>query len=106
MLNLNSTQIQSEIISELHKLNLSIELKTFIDNAFRVRVKFREATNQMTLQLRCFPPSNYEDELNLEEHRLLLQELVKDSGIDYVVLDYKECCMTGCQGCENYTSLI
>jgi hypothetical protein len=103
MINLNPTQTQSEIKAELYKLNLNSELKSFVDNAFRVRVKFREATNQMTLQLRCFPPSKYEAELDLEEYRIILQDLVKDSGIDYVVLDYKECCMTGCQGCENYT---
>jgi hypothetical protein len=106
MLRLNPLQTQLQIKTELHKLNLDFNLNTFVDNAFRVRVKFREATNQMTLQLRCFPPSNYEAELDLEEYRIILQDLVKDSGIDYVVLDYKECCMTGCQGCENYTSLV
>jgi hypothetical protein len=106
MLNLNISQSQPEIKAELYKLNLNPELKSFVDNAFRVRVKFRETTNQMTLQLRCFPPIDYDDELDLEECRIILQDLVKDSEIDYVVLDYKECCMTGCQGCENYVSSI
>ncbi len=102
MLNLQPTQNQSEIKAELHKLELSSDLKTFVDNAFRVRVKYREATNLMTLQLRCNSPVDYEDELDLEEQRIILQDLVRESGIDYVVLDYKECCNTGCQGCEDY----
>ena len=100
MLSLQTTQTQFEIKAELCRLDLSPELKIFVENAFRVRVKFREATNQMTLQLRCNPPANYKDELDLEEHRIILQDLIRDSGIDYVLLDYKECCNTGCQGCE------
>ena len=92
----------SEIILELQKLNLSPELKNFVDSAFRVRVKFREVTKQMTLQLRCRPPMNYDDGLDLEEQRIILQDLVKDSGIDFIVLDYTECCNTGCQGCGSY----
>ena len=102
MLNLQPTQTQAEIKTELYTLELSGELKAFVDDSFRVRVKYREAANQMTLQLRCNPPDSHEDELNLEEHRIILQDLVRDSGIDYVVLDYKECCNTGCQGCESY----
>ena len=99
MLNLQTTQTQSEIKAELYRLELSVELKAFVDDAFRVRVKYRETSNQMTLQLRCNPPANYKDELDLEEHRIILQDLIRDSGIDYVLLDYKECCNTGCQGC-------
>ncbi len=108
MLQLLTTQTEFEIKARLYQLDLNFELKNFVDNAFRVRVKFREAMNLMTLQLRCNPPDSYEDELDLEENRIILQNLVRGSGIDYVYLDYKECCNTGCQGCKRYelTKLI
>jgi hypothetical protein len=92
-----------EVISALLSLDLPLELKNLISKAFRARVKYREETNQNILQIRIFPEGV--DELDLEEYRLLLQQKTKEFGIDYVVLEYKDCCMEGCSNCENFESI-
>ena len=106
MLELNSTQNQAEIVDQLLSLEISNAVKALIESAFRVRVKSKtnEFTNQSinSLQIRIWPPVDIDQELDLEESRIILQQAVKISGIDLVVLEYKECCMEGCQNCQNF----
>jgi hypothetical protein len=104
MIKLNKDQTAKELISEIIKLDLPLELKNLILKTFRARVKYREETNQNILQVRMFPEGV--DELDLEEYRLLLQQKTKVFGIDYVVLEYKDCCMEGCSNCQNFERII
>jgi hypothetical protein len=96
---LNSEQTPEQIKSILLNLDISQNLKVFVQSAFRVRVKFRQETNQNTLQIRNFPTTEIMD---LEEDRINLQNFLKSFGIDLVVLDYEDCCMQGCLGCQNF----
>ena len=106
MLTLNPPQDHQEVLSQLLNLKLSDEIKNLLSLAFRIRVKIRESEDGnktlTTLQIRLWPPQDFDQQMDLEESRIQLQELVKESGIQLIILEYKECCMEGCQNCQSF----
>jgi hypothetical protein len=102
-LELNINQSDKEILEQLKKIDLPADLFEFVSTAFRLRIKIREDGTK-ALQIRIWPPLNQEQELDLEEWRIILQQKIRLElpEITLVVLEYKECCMEGCSNCNNF----
>jgi hypothetical protein len=96
----NAQQTHEQIVIELNQLGLSKELSAFVNSAFRIRVKIHPELGFKMLQIRVLPPANLEEQLDLEEWRIMLQIRLKSMDIGLVTLEYKDCCMEGCQNCQ------
>jgi hypothetical protein len=95
--NLDKSLSTSDLKTQICLLPIDKTLKEIVNSAFRVRIKYKEGYEQNQLQIRIKPVEI--DPYDLEEYRLVLQKLTKPFGIDYVVLEYQVCCMTGCNNC-------
>ncbi len=106
MTQLQPHQTQQEILRKLQTLGLSTQLNDLINSAFRIRVKIHPDLGFKMLQIRIQPPVDSTAELDLEEWRIMLQAKLKLLDINLVTLEYKDCCMEGCQNCQNFLKEI
>lgn len=84
--------------------SLSNALHQFIHEAFRVRCKTRDS-GEYTLQIR-HDPVPPEEEQNLEQFQQELRQQLVDWHLDRIIIEYKECCCTGCKGCQRFLGEI
>mgnify|MGYP000270448100 CR=1 FL=1 len=88
-----------ELKDQLRKLPISEPVQEFLQTCFRIRTKHRDSGEYVFQARHDF----VDQEIDLEQARQELMEVLKDWNFDQIILEYKQCCCEGCFGCQRFT---